>query len=211
MNKELIDKITILKKEVEFSKNEMRRKDEKFLRYLNKFDKIASENAYNMVEIENLEEELLNRKNEMDLKTKKINELMNINMGLEQEMNQLKIYYKSKDSNNKLLQKNNYNSEKDDYIENNSNNKIDSDNEENNKYEEFNMEDEFEELNVDELHSRRNSLIKERKDITFLINKLPIKLVSKEQIRQKNEYENKLTRINNDLMKIRLQLKNFNQ
>lgn len=211
MNKELIDKITILKKEVEFSKNEMRRKDEKFLRYLNKFDKIASENAYNIVEIENLEEELLNRKNEMDLKTKKINELMNINMGLEQEMNQLKTYYKSKDSNNKILQKNNYNSIEDDNIENNSNNKISSDNEENNKYEEFYMEDEFEELNVDELHGRRNTLIKERNDITFLINKLPIKLVSKEQIRQKNEYENKLTRINNDLMKIRLQLKNFNQ
>ena len=35
----------------------MRRKDENFLRYLDKFDKIASENAYNIAEIENLEEE----------------------------------------------------------------------------------------------------------------------------------------------------------
>ena len=35
----------------------MRRKDEKFLRYLDKFDKIASEKAYNFAEIENLEEE----------------------------------------------------------------------------------------------------------------------------------------------------------
>ena len=58
----------------------MRRKDEKFLRYLDKFDKIASENAYNFTEIENLEEELMNKRNEMNRKTKKINELMNKNI-----------------------------------------------------------------------------------------------------------------------------------
>ena len=59
MNKELINKITILKKEVEFSKNEMKKKDEKLKRYLNKFDEITSENVFNMAEIENLEEELI--------------------------------------------------------------------------------------------------------------------------------------------------------
>ena len=51
MNQELKDKITLLKKEIEFSKNEIRRKDEILMRYLNKFDKITSENSYNMVKI----------------------------------------------------------------------------------------------------------------------------------------------------------------
>jgi len=51
LNKELINRITLLKKEVEYSKKEMRKKDEKILRYLNRFDKIASENAYNNAEI----------------------------------------------------------------------------------------------------------------------------------------------------------------
>ena len=51
MNQELKDKITLLKKEVEFSKNEIRKKDEILMRYLNKFDKITSENSYNMVKI----------------------------------------------------------------------------------------------------------------------------------------------------------------
>ena len=214
MNKELINKISYLKKEVEFSKNEMRKKDEKLLIYLDKYDKISSENAYNIAEIENLEEELMNRKTEMDKKTKKINELMNKNIGLEKKMDQLKIYYQSKENTNKNLNKDyNYmkynNSEEKD---NNRHNDIGKEGEENNnQYRENILEDEYEELSVDELHTKRNKLIKERNDITFLYNKLPVKLVSKEQIRQKNELERKLTKINNDLMKIRLQLKNYNQ
>jgi len=225
MNKELINKITLLKKEVEYSKNEMKKKDEKILRYLNRFDKIASENAYNNAEILNLEEELMNRKNEMDMKTKKINELMNINMGLEQEMNQLKIYYKSKE-NNKKLKNNNY--LENDYIntnepENKDNNSInedfneqlneEQDNEYSNQYENNEeMEDQknFGEL-IDELHSRRNNLIKERNEITVLYNKLPINIVDKEQIEQKAELEERLAKINNDLVKIRLQLKNMSE
>jgi len=92
----LKNKINELKKEVEFSKNELKKKDKKILKYLNKYDKIASENALNMFEIENLEEELIKNKNEMYIKTKKIKELTDKNNGLEQEMNQLKIYYKNK-------------------------------------------------------------------------------------------------------------------
>ena len=182
----------------------MRRKDEKFLRYLDKFDKIASENAYNIAEIENLEEELMNKRNEMDMKTKKINELMNKNIGLEKKMDRLKIYYQSKENSNRNLI--DYNS-KDEYIDK-KNNRINEKEENNIKYTD-NRKEEFDELSLDELHSRRNALIKERNDITFLYNKLPCKLLSKEQKRQKNEIENKLTKINNDLMKIRLQLKNY--
>ena len=53
----------------------------------------------------------------MDMKTQKINELMNINMGLEQEMNQLKIYYKSKE--NKKSKNDNSNSFENNYINSN--------------------------------------------------------------------------------------------
>ena len=188
MNKELINKITLLKKEVEYSKKEMRKK------------------------ILNLEEELMYRKNEMDMKTKKINELMNINMGLEKEMNQLKIYYKSKEKN------------KNDYINSNETQKKIKDNKEKNydfnnvekdeenikQYEGFEEKCSFEELSIEELHSKRNSLIKKRNEINALYNKLPIKL-DDEQIAKKIELENKLKSINNDLMKIRLQLKNISQ
>ena len=216
MNKELINKITLLKKEVEYSKKEMRKKDEKILRYLNRFDKIASENAYNNAEIFNLEEELMNRKNEMDMKTKKINELMNINMGLEQEMNQLKIYFKSKEKNKNLKNKNDYiNSTEKENKYNNDKNYYDFNNlvkgEENiNHYEEIEEQCNFEELSVEELHNKRNSLIKKRNGINTLFNKLPIKL-DDEQIVKKIELENKLKKINKDLVKIRLQLKNISQ
>ena len=60
------------------------------------------------------------------------------------------------------------------------------------------------------MQNQRNELIKERKEITFLYDKLPIKLVNKEQINEKAELEKKLNKINNQLMKIRLQLKNYN-
>ena len=207
MNKELINKITILKKEVEFSKNEMRKKDEKFLKYMDKFDKIASENAYNIAEIENLEEQLMNRKNEMEIKTKKINELMNKNIGLKQEVNQLKMNFKSKEYNSFEFH---FDGHKDHNVKNKEY-KYEDEEYNNNQYKDNNIKNAFEELSLDELHSKRNSLIKQRNDINFLYNKLPIKLISKEQIRQKNDLENKLTKINNDLMKIRLQMKIYEQ
>ena len=96
---------------------------------------------------------------------------------------------------------------KDEYIDK-KNSRINEKEENNIKYAD-NRKDQFNELSLDELHSRRNTLIKARNDITFLYNNLPTKLISNEQKRQKNEIENKLTKINNDLMKIRLQLKNY--
>ena len=124
-------------------------------------------------------------------------------------MNQLKIYYKSKENSNKKLVK--YKSSEIDYSKNNRDNDIDIGNEEKYNKSEENRMISFEELSLDELHTKRNQLLKERNDITFLYNKLPIKFISKEQMRQKAELENKLTKVNNDLMKIRLQIKNFNQ
>ena len=203
INEELKNKITELKKEVELSKNELKKKDKKLLKYLNKYDKIASENALNMFEIENLEEELMKNKNEMYIKTKRIKELTDKNNGLEQEMNKLKIYYKNKDyifeyskrdNNNKIdLNKMNINNDKQNIKKEND---IENDN--------------FEGLGEEELHNKRNEYIKERDKITNLYEKLPIKLVSKEQFNQKQELENRLKKINNNLMKIRLQLKIYN-
>ena len=210
INKKLINKITELKKEVEFTKKEMKRRDEKLLKFVNKYDKIATENALNKVEIEYLEEELLDKKNESINKTKKIKELTDKNIGLEQEMNQLKIYYEKKDDINEFSKKGNKQyiikfKKFDINIDNQNQNDVsrNTKNEENIKT--------FEDLSIEELHNERNALIKERDEITFLYNKLPIKLVSKEQINQKNYFEKRLKKINNNLMKIRLQIKNYNQ
>ena len=45
----------------------------------------------------------------------------------------------------------------------------------------------------------------------IFMNKLPINIVDKEQIEQKTELENRLSKINKDLVKIRLQLKNISE
>ena len=199
INKDLINKITQLRKEVEFSKLEMKRKDEKLLKYVNKYDKIASENMINKFEIENLNEELINKNNEMDIKTRKIKELTDKNIGLEQEVNQLKDYYKNKDEYSEKDNKK-YN------ISIKKQNQIKREIKKEKSEENINYED----LSFEELQNQRNELIKERKEITFLYDKLPIKLVDKEQIDEKDELEKKLNKINNQLMKIRLQLKNYN-
>ena len=70
---------------------------------------------------------------------------------------------------------------KDEYIDK-KNSRINEKEENNIKYTD-NRKDQFNEISLDELHSRRNALIKVRNDITFLYNKLPIKFFSKEQKR----------------------------
>ena len=177
----------------------MKTKDEKLLKYVNKYDKIASENMINKFEIENLNEELINKNNEMDIKTRKIKELTDKNIGLEQEVNQLKDYYKNKDEYSEKDNKK-YN------ISIKKQNQIKREIKKEKSEENINYED----LSFEELQNQRNELIKERKEITFLYDKLPIKLVNKEQINEKAEIEKKLNKINNQLMKIRLQLKNYN-
>ena len=199
INKELVQEITELRREVEYSKKQIRKKDEKLLKYLNKYDKIARQNAYNMEEIENLEEELITKRNEMNIKTKKIKELTDKNNNLEQKMSQLKIFYKNKNSIHENSKRNN--------------NHFDKIIEEENITESKDIEKSinFEELSVEELHNKRNTLIKERNKLNFLYEKLPIKLVNREQLKEKQELENRLNKINNYLMKIRLQLKNYDQ
>ena len=150
INEELKNKITELKKEVELSKNELKKKDKKLLKYLNKYDKIASENALNMFEIENLEEELMKNKNEMYIKTKRIKELTDKNNGLEQEMNKLKIYYKNKDYIFEYSKRDNKNYKAD-------LNKININNDKQYIKNESNIEnDNFEGLSEEELHNKRN-------------------------------------------------------
>ena len=210
INEELKNEIYELKKEVEFSKKEMKKKDEKILKYLDKYDKIISENALNMAEIENLEEELIKNKNEMHFKTRKIKELMDKNNGLEQEMKQLKIYYKKNDYIYEYSKKNNKNYNKDLNIDDVKNMKQKHTKKYINK-EKINEDLNLEDLNIEELHNKRNELIQQRNNITILYNKLPIKLISKEQFIQKQELENSLNQINNYLMKIRLELKKYNQ
>ena len=210
INEELKNEIYELKKEVEFSKKEMKKKDEKILKYLDKYDKIISENALNMAEIENLEEELKKNKNEMYIKTKKIKELTDKNNGLEQEMNQLKIFYKKDNYIYEYSKKNDKIYNKDLNLDNKKGvkekqRKKDINNEKTD--ENFNLED----LNIEELQNKRNELIQERNNITILYNKLPIKLVSKEQFIQKQDLENRLNKVNNYLMQIRLELKKYNQ
>ena len=208
MNKHLINKITELKREMEFTRKEMIKKDKKLLIYVNKYDKIATENVNNMAEIENLEEELLNKQDEMDFKTKKIKELTNKNIGLEKEMKKLKVYYKKKE-NFIYNKKSNKNENKDN---NKSNNSIEEKNEKEicEKFQQLEENINYENFSIDELHNERNALIKERNEKTLLYDKLPIKLVTKEQINLKAELEKDINIINNKLMKIRLQIKSYN-
>ena len=208
MNKHLINKITELKREMEFTRKEMIKKDKKLLIYVNKYDKIATENVNNMAEIENLEEELINKQDEMDFKTKKIKELTNKNIDLEKEMKKLKVYYKKKE-NFIYNKKSNKNENKDN---NKSNNSIEEKNEKEicEKFQQLEENINYENFSIDELHNERNALIKERNEKTLLYDKLPIKLVTKEQINLKAELEKDINIINNKLMKIRLQIKSYN-
>ena len=207
INKQLLNKITELKKEMEFTKREMRKKDEKLLIYVNKYDKIDTKKENNKDKNENLEEELINKQDEIDSKSKKNKELTNKNIDLEQDMNKIKINYKRKGNLNDFNKKKYKMKNKD----------LDKTNEEKNKKEisiKFKHLEEninYEDLSIDELHNERNVLIKERDEMTILYDKLPIKLVTKEQINLKTELEKNINIINNKLMKIRLQIKSFNQ
>ena len=175
--------------------------------YVNKYDKIDTEKENNKDKNENLEEELINKQDEIDSKSKKNKELTNKNIDLEQDMNKIKINYKRKGNLNDFNKKKYKMKNKD----------LDKTNEEKNKKEisiKFKHLEEninYEDLSIDELHNERNVLIKERDEMTILYDKLPIKLVTKEQINLKTELEKNINIINNKLMKIRLQIKSFNQ
>jgi hypothetical protein len=65
----------------------------------------------------------------------------------------------------------------------------------------------FEGLNDEELKKLRDKLLVERNDTTNLYNKIPLKVNKIGQIKRRDELEQKLAQINNDLMQIRLKLK----
>ena len=88
----------------------------------------------------------------MEIKTKKINELMNKNIDLKQEVNELKIKFKFKEYNSSEINYNDYN------IYNTFNDKEYKDKFEEynyNQYEDNNIKTEFEELSLDELHNKK--------------------------------------------------------
>ena len=189
-NKELVKAINELKKEVEKSKNEINFKDEKIKRYLDNFKLISNENAANKAKIENLEEQLFSKDFEVNKKSKQINELLNLNNDLENEMNKMKTFYDNKN----FIVKEEYESE-------NLNMPV-----------EKIQNDDFEHYDYEDLQNRRNQLIKNRNELNVLYDKFNNeheKLKYKEVSVYKNEVEDMLTKINNDLMKIRLKLKNY--
>ena len=120
-NKELINKINKLQEFIDHSKNEVVQRDKEIKKYLSTYDKISSENELNKKKIENLVYELNAKKNEVEEKKRKINELNNINNNLENKMNILKKEYineaiiNKETKDNYVIIKNNYNDIKNQY------------------------------------------------------------------------------------------------
>ena len=72
----------------------------------------------------------------------------------------------------------------------------------------------FDEYGFDELISKRDELMRERKNTTNEYYKIPTKNANSSQIKKRNELEIKLDQINNDLAKVRIRiniLKNSNK
>ena len=172
------------------------------------YKKLECDNLRKSKEIENLKEELKNQKIMMDEKKEIINELKNINHNLEKQVNDLtyKYYYDKimkKNNNSNLIRKNimlgffdelNKNATDLDYkkeqIQNLKEDKK-RDNKENNSF-------------FDELIRKKNRLIQIRKETNDEYFNLSNK---KENLKYRNFLEKKLDKINNSLMKIRINLK----
>ena len=105
-NNELLEKISFLLKEVENSKNVINIKNEALKKYSDNYDKMEKENNYIKSKIVNLEGELNIKKNEMNEKMIKLNELKIINGDLETEMNKLKKIYNAESTLNKETRQN---------------------------------------------------------------------------------------------------------
>ena len=172
------------------------------------YKKLECDNLRKSKEIETLKEELKNQKLMMDEKKEIINELKNINQNLEKQVSDLryKYYYdkvikKNNNSNSNLIRKNkifdyfneeniNELNEKKDQIQNLKEGK-ERDNKENNSI-------------FDELIRKKNKLIQIRKKTNDEYFNLSNK---KENLKYRNFLEKKLDKINNSLMKIRINLK----
>ena len=120
-NKELTDRINELQEFIDDSRSQMEKRDNEIKQYLYTYDKISSENELNKKKIENLVSELNAKKNEVEEKKKKINELNNINNNLERKMIELKKEYinealiNKETKDNYAIIKNNYNDIKNQY------------------------------------------------------------------------------------------------
>ena len=174
------------------------------------YKKLECDNLRKSKEIENLKEELKNQKIMIDEKKEIINELKNINQNLEKQVNDLtyKYYYdkimkKNNNSNSNLIRKNiildffdernknvSYLDYKKEQIQNLKEDKK-RDNKENNSF-------------FDELIRKKNKLIQIRKETNNEYFNLSNK---KENLKYRDFLEKKLDKINNSLMKIRINLK----
>ena len=169
--------------------------------------KTLSDENYNYRRDKDLYEKQLKSKNEM------IDNLLDNNsvfkkLHLNNELNRIKI----KDNNYLDFL------EKKSEIFQNKNNKIteingmENDKNENEKKEIESLENDvkFEKMTFPELQSKRDELIQERKEITSIYSKIPLKTTRIEQINKREQFEKRLKEIGSDLAKIKLKLKNFN-
>ena len=177
------------------------------------YKKLECDNLKKSKEIENLKEELKNQKIMMDEKKEIINELKNINQNLEKRVNDLtyKYYYdkimkKNNNSNSNLIRKNKI---LDYFNEQNKNiSDLDYKKEQIQNLKEDTKRDNKENIPIiDELIRKKNKLIQIRKETNDEYFNLSNK---KENLKYRNFLEQKLDKINNSLMKIRINLKKLN-
>jgi len=177
------------------------------------YKKLECDNLRKSKEIENLKEELKNQKIMMDEKKEIINELKNINQNLEKQVSDLtykfiydKVMKKNNNSNSNLIRKNKIL----DFFNEQNKNITDLDNKKKlvQNLKEDNKRDNKENSSIfDELIRKKNKLIQIRKETNDEYFNLSNK---KENLKYRNFLEQKLDKINNSLMKIRINLKKLN-
>ena len=93
-------------------------------------------------------------------------------------------------------------------VENKKNEKNNKKNEKDKKVEERNR-NKYDKLTFPELQCKRDELTQERKDLSNIYCKIPLKSTSKELTNKRIKIEKRIEEINYDLMVVKLRLKNF--
>jgi len=197
---------------IENRKNLESKNKKQNLKIIPNYKKLECDNLKKSKEIENLKEELRNQKIMMDEKKEIINELKNINQNLEKQVSDLtyKYYYdkvmkknNNSNSNSNLIRKNKildfFN------VQNKNITDINNKKEQIHNLKEDKKRDNKENISIfDELIRKKNKLIQIRKETNDEYFNLSNK---KENMKYRNFLEQKLEKINNSLMKIRINLK----
>jgi len=197
---------------IENRKNLESKNKKQNLKIIPNYKKLECDNLKKSKEIENLKEELRNQKIMMDEKKEIINELKNINQNLEKQVSDLtyKYYY------DKVMKKNNNSNSNSNLIrkkkildffnvQNKNITDINNKKEQIHNLKEDKKRDNKENISIfDELIRKKNKLIQIRKETNDEYFNLSNK---KENMKYRNFLEQKLEKINNSLMKIRINLK----